>query len=61
MSNNTCSCNCFVDPDLSWVGAVAFLILISIALVWYFVRHPKRYIIVPPEEEVREEQNEPSV
>lgn len=48
--NNTCTCSCFVDPDLSWVGAIAFLILIIIAVVWYYSKRINKYKIIPPED-----------
>ena len=52
MNNNTCTCSCFVDPDLSWVGAIAFLILIIIAAVWYYSTRRRRYVLAPPEDAV---------
>lgn len=50
MSNNTCHCDCSMDPNLSWVGAIAFAVLVSIALVWYYSTRRKNYVHVPPED-----------
>ena len=50
MSNNTCHCDCSMDPNLSWVGAIAFAVLVSIALVWYYSTRRRNYVHVPPED-----------
>ena len=39
-----------MDPNLSWVGAIAFAVLVSIALVWYYSTRRRNYVHVPPED-----------
>ena len=39
-----------MDPNLSWLGAIAFAVLVSIALVWYYSTRRRNYVHVPPED-----------
>jgi len=51
--NNTCTCNCIEAPDLSWIGAVTFVVLVCIGVLWWCkIRRFKTYVhMVPPEEQ----------